>query len=824
MNDVPGSGTRLAIGHCVFGTWEGHTVVGTGCFADASHELVAALEFRPQKLSRDEESWFVLPAVADGVPIKIIGLVRFARDFKQRDGCVGVAVAYTDKAIAGAAFSGPIYEVGRLNAAFRHFCIGKDDEIAFAKAGEIWPRLPGAKGGKAQVGGHEPLRLRLWREWYTYISLPELCRVLPQQFVDVGPRGFILRDAATTEFDHEIATAFLANWAEKQFGPQEQRAFEAHLAKTYQAFTDEKRKTSELSAQASALTNDLARLKSDFSQQLDAQTRQLTEARARLQSLSEEKVKVEEAFERKESEITKRYKALADQADRVEKAAAVQAQEAIRAKVLADETRSDLARVRSDLTARDGEVRSAIKRAETAEAGLEDLRRSFNEHLATYRKKIEQELGAKVQALSSDLARASGQTEDLRQEVSRAQGDVWEREQTIKELRKRLEYQPTDRWPPTTGQTIGKRPSSTIDQMKAIAASGLLLVVGGMSTAGAMKIGVLPSPVGGSIEDSAGLSAVKQKFFQLHNDWQRFTGSQGVAKQNLAFLLEDGFRSVGQQLRPLRGVACAQHPSEQRLAEDLATYKKQVAEDKGKTQAEIGILVQSHHAEKQKLEQENQALKSSAELRKTSVCPSETTAPTKPEAPVALSVGGASPPPGISDITATVNEPTTPQMPSRADPIPAPAKDPQPEVAKPDVAKINPAPPPQADSQQAAALNPFVVPTEPIRAKAQALLAQCSADPPPPTDKDFIGYGESLVYCLSVNPIDRAGRDACKQYGIGNYYGRLVDFGRCRAVTVPCPVEAKALPGVPKSLPSKFSPDIVTPYVNLLNCVIKTRQ
>ena len=855
MSSAPVEGARSPLGHCVFGTWEGHTVKGTGAFASPSHDLVAALEFRPQKLAKAEESWFVIPAVAGGVAIRIVGLVVFTRDFKQRDGARGVAVAIPVPQLTATGFSGAIYEAQRLFAAFGHFCIGADDSIDFGRSPEVFSHFQSQPSAPAAVGQQDPLRLRLPAEFIRSISLPELCRVLPQEFMDASARGFILRDAATPEFDHEISPTFLATWAQKQFGPDERRAYEAHLAKIHDAFTEEKRKTGDLSARALALAASLKGVETDLGAQLDTRAKELTEARVRAQALAGEIANARETAQRAESDFARRVKAASEQADQSAKAAAASLQDAERAKAAAEQARRDMATVRGELSNRDRDVRNLTDRAKTAEALVADWQRTGDAKIEAAKRELERQAGAQVQSLSQQLEQARHEADGHREAASAAQNTVREREQTISELRKQLALLRTG----GTRIPSGPVPRSLLDQVKALAASGLLVVTGGAATAGAMSVGLFPAPRAAvqtaapavATAEDPGLAVVRQKVVQLQNYWHRFNDAPNRRVQDQSAQgLDETFPEVVRKLDQLKGVGCSQVASNQQLAEvnRLLTEEKAAAT---RTAANNEALVLSKTAEVTKLTNENTNLKKAADARKASACepPPNATIESDRIANGAAGAGGVvapKPPSGLGDVVGFVNEQLITAPSAAPGPVPAAASAPPPAAATQGAPADTP---PQGGSNATAETNAtvtdgnrsaadaagvganatgveFNLPTEPVRKKAQDVLRNCKANNPVRTDKDFIGYGESVAHCTTDKAADRPGRDRCAQYDIGNYYGRLDDFRSCRPLQDMCPGEIQALPlpPTPKTMPARLTPEIVAPFVNLLKCVIKKQS
>jgi len=251
---------RNPVGVCVFGTWEGLTFRGTGCFSQPSHATARILDLRTQRMGRNEVLWFSIPAASGGVAVRIIGRVGYTRDYKGRDGILGACLAVPDPVLLASGYSGAIYTAENLYETFVRACVSTDgSSIDFGRADDVLARFPIDKGPPLEVGELELIRMRLPRDWFSYISLPEFFRVVPthHDFAAASIRGFVLRDHDAAEVDLDVSTRYLQSWSANIFGQKERTDFERHLAKTHSSFLEQKKRADDLVTDNVALAKNL---------------------------------------------------------------------------------------------------------------------------------------------------------------------------------------------------------------------------------------------------------------------------------------------------------------------------------------------------------------------------------------------------------------------------------------------------------------------------------------------------------------------------------------------------------------------------------------
>ncbi|MFM9942758.1 MAG: hypothetical protein ACKVP7_25050 [Hyphomicrobiaceae bacterium] len=242
-------------GACVFGTAAGHSIRGVGCFAEVSRELLRLLDFGTQKLERGETAWFVLPFAANGEHGKLIGQVGFANDFKGREGFVGVAVAATDTALARTGYSGSVYLVEKLYPWFSSSFDPQQGDATFTQADAVLGQLGVLDSAPAEVHHEEALRLKLPRNWQSFISIPELMGILPGyvQYAEIARRGFVLRMREQAQCDVTLPVPFLTTWRQELYGPRERQKLESErlrltelLNQTYQGYREQEQSAASL--------------------------------------------------------------------------------------------------------------------------------------------------------------------------------------------------------------------------------------------------------------------------------------------------------------------------------------------------------------------------------------------------------------------------------------------------------------------------------------------------------------------------------------------------------------------------------------------------
>lgn len=117
---------------------------------------------------------------------------------------------------------------------------------------------PGQRGKRHIPKNHRASRLP--GNWYSYISLPELFRILPG-YVDYGQissRGFIIRPQNSARHDIAIDEKFLSNWNTNVFGPKERYELEHHLDKTHRAYLTERDRANDHQQREADLEAELA--------------------------------------------------------------------------------------------------------------------------------------------------------------------------------------------------------------------------------------------------------------------------------------------------------------------------------------------------------------------------------------------------------------------------------------------------------------------------------------------------------------------------------------------------------------------------------------
>jgi hypothetical protein len=847
-----GTTQRMPLGHCVFGTWEGLTIRGTGCFSAPPPALMHVLDFGTQKkMGRNEELWFVIPASSGGVPVKIVGQVRFSRDYKQRDGFLGAAVAVSDKSLLAAGFSGSIYTVGHLYETFRHLCVAADSgAVNFANTADVLNRFQTEGANPIEIADIEPLRMRLPKDWYSFISLPELFRVIPfnPEFVASGTRGFLLRDHDAPEVDHDLSQKFLSNWAEKVFGPKERLEFEQHLDKTHRAYTVEKRRADDLVRRIDALSVEQTRQKTALTNQLEAQSRLVAEARGQLRAATEGLDNARAEFERKDSEWVRKYKSKTELTERLEKTASEQTKQV-------DLLRLQLSDLRKDVAGRDEQGRLMKVRADSAETKVKSYEAEFARAQEVFRQVTDELVEARGQRdafekdyfdLARHQTRHQSDSQDSKTRTSIAPGrsipvivptvpDIAYEDTTYhRGARSRkwasgairrstgsaaavpaLDQYSVRKWPTKRKLATNVATSAVLISLGAVAAANIGSVFPGVRLNGVLSRD-------GSAMATNTIEDLRRSFVATKSEWiglKNAPNDQAFIK--LGKKLDNSFTAIENRISMLDALPCKLTPDLGRVANENKTLANENQRLSSENQRLVSDAIKAQSVKiassSETITPLLKAWTALSTLRRVPACPPGNPAPGAaqsatagpvPSLPTGAGAGAVVASSAGGTATVVVVDPRAGTAPTAT-------------PATPDVAPPAAGTGGNATTAVAPVAFTFVKANQVARDKAEATLQKCQPPAIPKGDKGkFISYGFHLESCYRKKDPDW--KPMCDHYEVEGFMKRTKIFKECAVLSKSvCGAAAADLPGADAA---KFSSDVVIPFAALLQCLVDNSE